>query len=405
MKTRNAIFTANIGEGSDYLPAMLSAQYYASRHKIDFFVAEEPAIRFLYPCFEKRQGFRLFDMGYDRVLFLDRDILVTPDAPNIFECCCDVDTLYAFDESFPDETMERDSIVNGIKGTIQWPMNERGMYKYFNSGVVVISRDIKGFAEGYRDLPETPSMRRFPEQTSMNYLAFKRGIKFEDLDQRWNRMDMGIPDPENRRYESYFIHYAGNMAFIPNEDKAQTIRRDFIHFYGEEPLTVADDRLNYLTLPPESTGRSDEPGKECSICLLCDPESTEVNSYLSCLSVQNLPADYEVLFTEDCLERVETDHLAMLAGCVRTVVVMERLSFEQACVDIARQAGGRHLVFVKQPATGEEIAEAIGHLGAGGVNIAVAQGGKLIAVNRQALVECRSFDGLMNKVPLFGQDV
>lgn len=405
MTLRNAIFTANIGEGAGYLLPMLSAQYYADRHAIDYFVSEEPAIRFLYPCFEKRQGFRLFEMGYERVLFLDRDILVRPDAPNIFEYCPDTDALYAFDESFPDATMERDSIVNGIKGAIDWPMNERGMYKYFNSGVVVVGRSIKDFAEGYRDLPETPPMRRWPEQTSMNYLAFKRGIRFRELDQCWNRMDMGIPDRENKRYESYFIHYAGNMAFIPDEDKAQTMRRDFIHFYGEGALPAGGSGLSFKTLPPEPTESNGEPRRECSICLLCDPESNEVNSYLGHLSIQHLPGDCELLFTEDCLARVEASYASTLAGRLRTVVVMERLSFEQACVDIARQASGRYLVFVRQPVDLHEITEALQHLRAGGANIAVAQGGKLIAVDRVALVESRSFEGLMNRAPAFRQGV
>ena len=115
MKTKNAIFTANIAGNSVYLPSMLSAQYYAKKHNISYFVSNEPRIRFLYPPFEKHQCFRLFDMGYDRVLILDRDILVTPDAPNIFECHPDPCMLYAFDENFPNETMDRDFIVNGIR--------------------------------------------------------------------------------------------------------------------------------------------------------------------------------------------------------------------------------------------------------------------------------------------------
>jgi hypothetical protein len=236
----------------------------------------------------------------------------------------------------------------------------------------------------------------------MNYLAFKRGIRFRELDQRWNRMDMGIPDPENGRYDSFFIHYAGNMAFIPNEDKAQTIRRDFIHFYGEEALMAAEGGFRYQTLPPESAGGGDEAAKECSVCLLCDPESGEVNSYLSRLSVQHLPEDYELLFTEDCMGRVEAHYVKMLAGRVRTVLVMERLSFEQACVDIARQATGRYLVFARQSVGCEEIAGALEHLRSSGVNIEVAQGGGLIVVDRGARVECRSFNGLMNRTPTSG---
>ena len=397
MTIKTAIFTANIGGGSDCLPAMLSAQWYAGRHGIDYFVCEEPAIRFLYPPFEKHQCFRLFDMGYDRVLILDRDILVAPDTPNIFESHPDMDTLYAFDESMPDETMNRDPIVSGIKGELQWPRNERGTYKYFNSGVVIISRNFKDFTSGFRDLPETRSMRRFPEQTSMNYLAIKRGVRFESLEQHWNRMDMGIPDPGNRRYGSHFIHYAGDMAFMPDEAKSQTLRRDFVHFYGEEALAAGAVGLSYQTLATESKEPLDKSSKECSIFLLCDPESAEVNSYLGQLSAQYLPADYELLVTEDCLKSVETGYMEALREPLRTVEVMERLGFEQSCVDIARQAWGRFVVFVKQPSSWSEIAETVRRLDTDRTNIAVCGGGAFIAVNRDAFMKARSFNDLLSK--------
>jgi len=123
METKRAIFTVDIGGDSGYFPAMISAQYYADKYGIDYFVAKEPAIRFLYPPFEKHQGFRLFDMGYERVLILDRDILITPDAPNIFECFGDMDILYAFDENAPDEMMNRDPIIIQISGKAAIGMN------------------------------------------------------------------------------------------------------------------------------------------------------------------------------------------------------------------------------------------------------------------------------------------
>ncbi len=396
MKTKTAIFTVNIGDDLDYLPAMLSAQFYARKYNASYFVCEQPAIRFLYPPFEKHQCFRLFNIGYDRILLLDRDILITPNAPNIFECYPDMDTLYAFDENFPDEMMNRDPIVNGIKEGIDWPKNERGMYKYFNSGVVIISKNFKDFTKGIKDLPETPQMRKFPEQTSMNYMVFTKGIKFESMSCHWNRMDRGVPDVQNKRYDAYFIHYAGDMAFIPHQSKAQTIRRDFIHFYGEEPLTGAAG-LDYQTLPPEFIEPMDKPGKKCSIFFLCEPDSPIVNLYLQPFTTQHLPADYELLLTKERFEHIEPTHLESLKESLKIIVVIGKLNFDQSCIDIARQAQGKYVVFVHRPTGWQEILEAMQRLKDSGINIAVCRGGKYIIVNRQAFLKSKGFDDLLSK--------
>jgi len=397
MKIKTAIFTVNIGDDLDYLPAMLSAQFYARKYNISYFVCEQPAIRFLYPPFEKHQCLRLFNMGYDRILILDRDILITPNAPNIFECYPDMDTLYAFDENFPNEMMNRDPIVNGIKAGIDWPKNASGMYKYFNSGVVIISKNFKDFTKGFRYLPETPQMRKFPEQTSMNYMVFKKGIKFESLSYQWNRMDFGVPDPQNKRYDAYFIHYAGDMAFIPQESKPQTIRRDFDHFYGEEPLKAGAVGLDYQTLPPEFIEPTDKSGKKCSIFFLCDPGSSAVNLYLQHFTTQHLPADYELLLTKERFEHIEPAYLESLKESLKIIVVIGKLNFDQSCIDIARQAQGQYVVFVHRPTGWQEILEAMQRLKDSGMNIAVCQGGKYIVVDRQAFLISKGFNDLLSK--------
>jgi len=396
METKVAMFTVDVGGDSDYFPAMLSAQYYADKYGIDYFVAKEPAIRFLYPPFEKHQGFRLFDMGYDRILILDRDVLVTPDAPNIFECFPDTNTLYAFDGSAPDEIMNADAIINGIRSGIDWPKNAKGTYTYFNSGVVIISRNFNGFMDGFRDLPEIPPMRTFPEQTSMNYMVFKKGIKFEDLGYKWNRMNCGLADPENKRYESYFIHYAGKVGFAPGISIGENIRRDFIHFYGEEPLRAGADGLRYQTLPGESGEATEKSIKKCSIFFLCDPEFEAVNSYLRHIFADKLPADYELLFNQERLQYIDPGYSEVVKGSVKIVAIIEQLGFDQTCIDIARQAQGRYVVFLMQPTGRDEILEAARQLEVSGDNIAVGKG-KYIVVNRETFIKSGGFKDMLSE--------
>ncbi len=63
---RIAIFTLNIGEPSGFIPCMLSARKYAQRHNISYFISDRIVIRFYAACFEKFQGFKLFDMDFDQ---------------------------------------------------------------------------------------------------------------------------------------------------------------------------------------------------------------------------------------------------------------------------------------------------------------------------------------------------
>lgn len=231
-----AIFTLTIGDPSGFIPCMLSARNYARRHGIRYFVSTRLDIRFYAACFEKFQGFKLFDKGFDRILFLDRDVIITPDAPNIFDHYPDMGALYAFDENSPLEHKDRDPIVSAIKNGIDWPKNKHGKYRYFNAGIFVVGKNVRGFINGYRNkqLYTIPEMRIFHEQTRLNYFAAQKRVTFGNLERRWNRMDLLQPDFQGERYDAHFIHYAGSMAFDPNEEKVQTIRKDFVHLYGED---------------------------------------------------------------------------------------------------------------------------------------------------------------------------
>lgn len=402
MKT--AIFTLNIGDTSGLLPGMLSAKNYAQKHGISYFVADQLAIRFYSVAFEKFQCFKLFDMGYDRVLMLDGDVLVTPDAPNIFECYPDMDTLYAFDENAPARHMERDHIVTAINSGIDWPKNEKGKYRYFNAGVVLLSKNFEDFFAGYRDVynDNIPEMQIFHEQTCMNYLVAKKGIKFESLDYCWNRMDMGVPDPQNKRYEANFIHYAG-PAFVHDEDRCETMRRDFIHFYGERPLKEAGGRIAYQRLPRGPAGAKAEAqqvgglNKKCSIIFIGAENSSEVSSYLRYLSADRLPADYELLFHDKCLPQMELAYSESIKAIAKIITLIYDVDFDLLCIEVARQARGEYILFVNDPVSKEEVFEAVRQLGDSGMNIGIGSGRKYIIVKRLPFLDAGGLDGLLSK--------
>lgn len=399
---RTAIFTLCIGESSDFIPCMLSARKYALRHHISYFISSRIDIRFYAACFEKFQGFKLFDNGFDRVLFLDRDVMITPNAPNIFDYYSDMDTLYAFDENSPAEYMDRDHIVTAIKDGMDWPKNERGKYRYFNAGIFIVSKNFRGFIEGYRnrDLYTIPEMRMFHEQTCLNYMATSKGVKFGGLDYCWNRMDLMQPDPQGRRYEANFIHYAGSMAFEPNEEKSQTIRKDFIHLYGEEVLQREGsiDAFNSwrqefspFTSEPLAVGKS---SKKCSIIFPSAERPAMVGSYLRHLPAEELPSNYELLFFDDCLPQTKDGYLESLQVGTKNISVIFDLDFDQFCTEIARQAEGEYVVFANRPVSKAQVFEAVRQLEQTGVNTAMDNGKKFVIVKREPFLNAGCFTHL-----------
>jgi len=401
MKT--AIFTLSIGDHDKYLPTMLSAKMYAEKYGIPYFVADQLEIRFVGIPFEKFQCFKLFDVGYDRVLMLDRDILITTNAPNIFECYPDMDTLYAFEENAPTEQMNRDPIVNAIKAGIDWPKNEKGLYKYFNTGVALLSKNFKDSIAGYRDVPDIPEMWRFFDQTCINYLVFKKGVKFESIDYSWNRMHLGLPDPKNKRYEANFIHYAGPCAYGDGGDKYETIRKDFIHFYGENTLKLEETRIAHPRQVEESTDAGAETpqvgssNKKCSIVFLTAENPSVVNSYLRYLPAEQLPADYELLFINGCLPQIDPAYSEAIKASTKIITLIPGLEFDRLCIETARQAQGEYVLFVNNPTSKEQVITAVQQLEGSGMNVGIDSGKNYIIVKRLPFLKAGGFPDRENE--------
>jgi hypothetical protein len=186
-------------------PAMAA---YARRTNADFIALNTDATE---PHLQKARIAEFLQL-YDRILYLDTDIVVNDGCPDLFDIVPE-DTFGAWfpNPMFPGRFADRIRRVQQVLGDIGWVDN------YFNSGVMVVSR---AHAAAFENLSEYRD--DFFEQTLLNYRVRKRRYATKDIGFRWNHT--GAVDP-SQRLHSHFIHYAGS-AHMPGVDLIDQIRAD-----------------------------------------------------------------------------------------------------------------------------------------------------------------------------------
>ncbi len=162
------------------------------------------------PNYKKRDVGLLLEK-YDRVAYIDADILIRQDAPSIFEVVPE-DSLGAFEEGlfFPDRASAMLSFASGHRGkTMSYPALDSWLKsgKYYNTGVMVCS---KIHSQAFLDLDY--EIDNFAEQTFLNYNFHYHGYKIFNIHHKFNRMYWIDKVTGESRFDSYFLHYAGLAA-------------------------------------------------------------------------------------------------------------------------------------------------------------------------------------------------
>lgn len=189
---------------------------YARRYGLEFIVLEKALFRIRPNLLIKRrvqyhvEKFQLHEhLGrFQRVLFLDSDIILHPDCPDLFSVVPEGRLGCARDDLGPEAWKRREELERMAARLGPLPGNDR---RYFNTGVMVLDAahrelfrmDRKAFVRG-----------RWPEQTLLNYRALKAGIPLHPLKPDYNFMpegDNGWEDPV-RRMKAMVVHYAGQES-------------------------------------------------------------------------------------------------------------------------------------------------------------------------------------------------
>ena len=176
----HALITVCIGKEFDRLARLTHPlfQRYAKNIEAEFITINSRVLNHCPVHYEKYQIGRYFN-EYERILFVDTDVVIRPNAPNVFERV-PVDQFGAYQTSvhcdFHDESIE---MIQKEQGDIGWKNH------YFNSGVMVLSRSHRSLF----DL-ELGCFNGFGEQTQLNYNVQNLHIPFLDITYRFNHVQV-----------------------------------------------------------------------------------------------------------------------------------------------------------------------------------------------------------------------
>lgn len=210
---------------------------YAKKVEADFIVIDSEKLNLGYLHYEKNQIYDLLAI-YDRIIYLDTDVIVTPECPNLFEIVPE-EKFGAFLVS--NHTYFHDGAIKDIQqelGNLNWERT------YFNSGVMVVSQAHRQVFSIDNDLLQWVSTKRsFYEQTILNYAVQKLGIEIYDIGYKFNHTTH--TKNSNLRFGRR-INQVLNMtnAFIgvisPEYQKEQEIKnktdRYILYYRGKEPI-------------------------------------------------------------------------------------------------------------------------------------------------------------------------
>ena len=181
---------------------------YCQRHGVDFILIDKPLTN---PAQYSKSaiGNIMATKGYEQVTFVDADVLIASDCPNLGD---DAGVFCAFDEgAYLDRKPEMVKLAGTFGGIIEPRF-------YVNTGVFVLHSK----AVGVLSMPPLGlHPNHFAEQTWLNIMAHVWNIPLTDLDPVYNCMTsveshFGL----DRHKDAMMIHYAGqsnDMVKLANQ--------------------------------------------------------------------------------------------------------------------------------------------------------------------------------------------
>jgi len=171
----------NIGKANVFKYCLKSLEYYCKKYSVALEIINESKYDikgsdgYNYLTFEKNQIFELFD-EYERILRVDTDILISPLCPNVFEMVQREKVGVVYEDVGSRKNNRRNKIIEAQNalGNIDLTAD------YFNSGIIIVSKEYRKLFELTEDDIHTILTRGisdFKEQTFLNYRAHRYGFQ------------------------------------------------------------------------------------------------------------------------------------------------------------------------------------------------------------------------------------
>ncbi|QJR81976.1 hypothetical protein CA267_015055 [Alteromonas pelagimontana] len=222
LKKRYLVTTLVVGDEIEALAkyTVPRIQRYAESMGADFRVMGLTDIsQRLSPYYEKNQIYNFLE-DYEKVLYIDSDILITPDAPDLFAICSgDNIAAVSVEHVYKAVDDEKRSLAT-LLGDVEWKQ------EYFNSGVVLFTAAYRnllnttdGLIESWIAGKKEQHLPGLNDQSVFNYRVNQLNIPITFIDSAFNfTKAWGCFE---KRFSKYFIHYAGMKG-----NRLQRIQKD-----------------------------------------------------------------------------------------------------------------------------------------------------------------------------------
>jgi len=220
----NLVLTISIGDYYNELSKLTlpSIKKYAKKINADFLNINEHDPNYITQKWNKFHIHELLNK-YKRILYLDIDLIVREDTPNLFDIVPEKQ-LGMFNEG---RFAPRFEYIEQASEYYKEPIKVKTWNgKFYNSGIMVISRIHKQMFKLPRgfDFVET-------DQPYLNLRIINDKVEMCDIDFKFNRMDILDKFIGISRLDSYIVHYAG----APKEILMDVLKKDIEQWKIDSP--------------------------------------------------------------------------------------------------------------------------------------------------------------------------
>ncbi len=189
-------------------------ELYCNKYGFDLCIIDTIKINVKSANLEKFQLYDLLDI-YDRILYVDADIIIHPNAPNVFDIVPDNLIGAVYDNPSNNKLHPTESSLNEIQ-IFQSALGEIQSWttEYINSGVMVVSKCHRNVFTNAESRTTIDAM--YQDQTLINWNIQNYGFQIYRLDSKFNAMGItGFPNDlfkyganQLPAIDAHFIHFA-----------------------------------------------------------------------------------------------------------------------------------------------------------------------------------------------------